>query len=111
MRLSFLCLPSSQSPPGRKTVDGFNIYKEDELGIFTTGGGVHLIQSLLALFSESLVQTLRFVRLIANRVVQDGNRRRFTPISRSISTESLSFRKSGTFAGTTCRRSIVSCGA
>ena len=68
MRLSFLCLPSSQSPPGRKTVDGFNIYKEDELGISTTGGGDHLVQSLLVLLSEFPVQTLRFVRLIANAV-------------------------------------------
>ncbi|KAI9572830.1 hypothetical protein HD554DRAFT_2167850 [Boletus coccyginus] len=49
VRPSFLLLPSSQSPPGRKTADGYNIYKEDELGISTTGGGDHLIQSL-ALF-------------------------------------------------------------
>ncbi|KAF8559220.1 DUF1764-domain-containing protein [Imleria badia] len=28
--------------PRRKTVDGFNIYKEDELGISTTGGDTPL---------------------------------------------------------------------
>ncbi|KAF8140114.1 hypothetical protein EV363DRAFT_1444542 [Boletus edulis] len=41
---------SRGSAPRRKTVDGYAIYKEDELGISTTGGGDHLIQPLLALF-------------------------------------------------------------
>ncbi|KAG8219928.1 hypothetical protein J3R82DRAFT_926 [Butyriboletus roseoflavus] len=68
-RASLLSLSSScQMPPGRKTVDGYNIYKEDELGISTTGGGHHLTQSLLTLFSIHLVQTPLFVRLIANAV-------------------------------------------
>ncbi|KAG9314492.1 hypothetical protein JVU11DRAFT_5289 [Chiua virens] len=30
---------SSSSSKGRKTVDGYNIYKEDELAISTAGGG------------------------------------------------------------------------
>ena len=60
-------LPSSQSPPGRKTVDGYSIYKEDELGISTTGGGDHLIRSLFPC-SEPVLQTRLFVRLTANAV-------------------------------------------
>jgi hypothetical protein len=67
VRLSLLCLPSSQLPPGRKTVDGYNIYKEDELGISATGGGDHLIHPPRSVLNL-LVQTPLYVRLIANAV-------------------------------------------
>lgn len=54
MRLPFLCLPPSQLSPGRTTADGYNIYKEDELALSTTGGGDHPIpESLLPILIPS----------------------------------------------------------
>lgn len=43
--------------PGRKTTDGYNIYKEDELGISTTGGGDHLVHPSRSVLSPSCPDT------------------------------------------------------
>jgi hypothetical protein len=53
--------------PGRKTDDGFNIYKEDELGISNAGGGMlHTSSHQHSTFTRA--QTLRCVLSTANVV-------------------------------------------
>lgn len=57
---------------GRKTKEGFLIFKEDELGIGTEGGGeAHLVHiSVFLLIFISFLQTRRYAHLIANVVCQ-----------------------------------------
>ena len=53
---------------GRKTEEGFSIYKEDELGITDQGGGQYYAAMLYHRAHASLSQIPHCVLLIANAV-------------------------------------------